>query len=70
MLCLFKSEMSAQNKIHNMAAALMQCPQDESNEDSKTVTPLAYVVSVEKIFDGSFDDNVAIKICSLQKNHH
>lgn len=53
-----------------MAAALMQCPQDENNEDSKTVTPLAYVVSVEKIFDGSFDDNVAIKICSLQKNHH
>jgi hypothetical protein len=45
-----------------MAAALIQKP------DSENKQTLAYVVSLEKVFDGGFEDNVIIKICSIQKN--
>ena len=67
-LCLFRSELSEQGKVHNIAAALMQMPEGLPENDPKR--SLSYAVSLEKIFDSGIYENLCIKICALCRGSH
>lgn len=67
-LCLMQAPhdpstiLSTQLKSQNLACALIQKP-----DENDSLQALAYIVSIEKVFSLDNEENVIVKISSLQK---